>query len=131
MRAILGPLVVIAILVALWVFVIDRNPGGITDARYSQYQQLSAPKLLYSCTRKPTKEARVRKLRKCVSSGRSGCDQEAYDWGEATTEVTVDFVGNQGDSTYNDLLQEAKQFCARNIGDMGDGKFEVLKDSKD
>jgi hypothetical protein len=130
MRAIVGPLVVIASLVALWVFVIDRNPGDITDAKYSRYQQLGAPKLLYSCTRKPTEEARVRKMRACGKSGRAGCEQEAYDWAEATTETTVDFLGDQDDATYSDLLQKAKLSCARNIGDMGDGKIEVLKSSK-
>jgi hypothetical protein len=130
MRAIIGPLVVIGILVALWVFVIDRNPGGISDARYSRYQQLSAPKLLYSCTRKPTNDARVRKMRECASSGRAGCEQEAYDWGEAKSETTVDFVGKGDASTYNELLQGAKRACARNIGDMGDGKLKVLKSSE-
>ena len=127
MRAILGPVVVIGILVGLWVFVIDRNPGGMTDARYSQYRQLSSPKLLYSCTRKPTEEARLRKTRECTKSGRSGCDQEAYDWRESKVETTVDFLGGQGDSTPAELLQEAKRLCARNIGDMGDGQIEVLK----
>jgi hypothetical protein len=131
MRAIVGPLIVIGILVALWVFVIDRNPGGISDARYSKYQRLSAPKLLYSCTRRPTDEARLRKSRECMTSGRAGCEQEVYDWGEATIETTVDFIGNQGESTYSELLQKAKQQCARNIGDMGDGKIEVLKASED
>jgi hypothetical protein len=131
MRAIVGPLVVIAILAALWVFVIDRNHGGISDARYSHYQQLIAPKLLYSCTRKPTQEARLRKTRECSKSGRSGCEQEAYDWGESKTTTTVDFAGNQGDSTYNDLLQDAKRHCAMNVGDMGDGKIKVLEASED
>jgi hypothetical protein len=131
MRAIIGPLMVIAIIAALWVFVIDRNPGGISDAGYSQYQQLSAPKLLYSCTRKPTKEARVRKMRECANSGRSGCEQEAYDWGEAKTATTVDFAGNEEDSTYNDLLQDAKRRCATNVGDLGDGKLQVLEARED
>ncbi len=131
MRAIVGPLVVIGILVALWVYVIDRNPGGISDARYSRYQQLSAPKLLYSCTRKPTESARLRKMRECAQSGRAGCEQEAYDWAEGKIETTVDFMGNQGDSTYNDLMQQARQSCARDIRDMGEGKMKVLKASED
>ncbi len=130
MRAILGPLVVIGILVGLWVFVIDQNPGGLTDARYSQYQQLSAPKLLYSCTRKPTNEARLRKTRECTKAGRAGCEQEGHDWGESKVETTVDFVNGEEGSTEQDLLQEAKRYCTRNTGDMGDGQIEVLKSSE-
>jgi hypothetical protein len=130
MRAILGPLVVVAILAGLWFFVVDRNPGGISDARYSRYQQLSAPKLLYSCTRKPTNDARLRKMRECAQSGRSGCEQEAYDWGEAKTEVTIDFMGHEDASTYEELLQDARRRCGENHGDMGDGKLEVLEASK-
>ena len=131
MRAILGPLVVVAILVALWVFVIDRNPGGITDARYSKFTQLSAPKLLYSCTRKPTTAARTQKMRDCASSGRAGCEQEAYDWAEAKLATAVNFASSDGTSSYENLLRGAKVNCARTIGDMGDGKFEVLEAVKD
>jgi hypothetical protein len=127
MRALIGPLVVIGILAALWVFVIDKNPGGISDSRYTQFRQMSPPKLLFSCTRRPTPEALLRKSRKCSDTGRAGCEQEVYEWGEATIETTVDFLGGRGPGSYNLLLQEAKQKCTRNIGDMGDGKITVLE----
>ena len=130
MRAILGPLVVVAILAALWVFVIDKNPGDISDARYAKFTQLPAPKLLYSCTRKPTTAARTQKMRDCASSGRAGCEQEAYDWAEAKLDTTVDFASDDGTTSYENLLRDAKVHCARTIGDMGDGKFEVLKATK-
>lgn len=131
MRAIVGPLLIVALLVALWALFVRGNPGGITDARYSEFTQLAPPKLLYSCTRKPTPEALLRQARECAQSGRAGCDQKAYESGEAETETTVEFVGSQGESTYDELLQEAKQNCTETLGDMGDGKLKVLEAHED
>lgn len=127
MRAILGPLVIVGLLVALWAMFMRGNPGGISDSRYAQFSRLAPPKLLYSCTRKPTAETVTRKARECGASGRSGCDQEAYDWREASTETTVEFASGAGQSTYDELLREAKRNCATTRGSMGDGELKVLE----
>jgi hypothetical protein len=127
MRAIAGPVMIVALLIALWVLFVRGNPGGIPDAEYAKFKRLAPPKLLYSCTRKPTPEALMRQTRECAQSGRSGCDQKAYEAGEADIETTVEFVGGRGDSTYDELLQEAKRNCAEDRGDMGGGRLEVLE----
>ena len=131
MRAIVGPLVLVALLATLWVLYFSGNPGGISDARYSRFKQLAPPKVLYSCTRKPTSEALLRQVRECAQSGRSGCDQEAYESGEAAGETTVDFVGGAGTSTYDELLRDAMRKCAEDRGSMGSGKLTVLESTKD
>jgi hypothetical protein len=131
MRAIIGPLVLVALLVALWVLVVDVNPGGISDARYLKFQGLASPKLLYSCTRTPTPESLLRRTRECAQSGRGGCELEVYEAGETETAITVDFVGGRRTSTYDELLQEAKRNCAANRGDMGGGILKVLKADED
>jgi hypothetical protein len=131
MRPIVGPLVIVVLLAALWVLFVRGNPGGISDAKYSEFKQLAPPKLLYSCTRKPTSEALLRQARECAQSGRAGCDQEAYESGESQNATVVEFIGGRGTSTYNELLQDAKRNCAENIGDMGSGKLEVLEANTD
>jgi len=131
MRVIIGPLVIVLLLVALWVLFVRGNPGGISAAKYSEFKQLAPPKLLYSCTRKLTSEALVRQARECAASGRAGCDQKAYESGQAGNATVVEFVGGQGKSTFKELLQDAKRHCAENIGDMGSGKLEVLEANKD
>ncbi|MGB7741018.1 MAG: hypothetical protein WBM03_18055 [Steroidobacteraceae bacterium] len=127
MRRIVGPLVIVGLLAALWMLFLRGNPGGISDARYSEFKQLAPPKLLYSCTRKPTSEALLQQARECAQSGRAGCDQEAYESGEAENATVVEFVGGQRTSTFDELLRGAKRSCAENLGSMGDGKFEVLE----
>jgi hypothetical protein len=127
MKAIFGPLVIVALLVAVWAIFVRGNPGGISDARYAQFSRLGAPKLLYSCTRKPTSDAVTRKARECGKNGRSGCDQEAYDWREASTETTVEFASAAGQSTYDELLMDAKRNCAATNGSMGGGEMKVLE----
>jgi hypothetical protein len=69
----------------------------------------------------------LRKSRECSDSGRAGCDQEVYELGKSEVVTTVDIVGNQGTSTYEDLLRAARKKCAIAHGDMGNGKFEVLE----
>ncbi len=131
MRAIAGPLMIVALLVALWMLFVRGTPGGISDAKYEEFKRLAPPKLLYSCTRKPTPESLMRQTRECAQSGRSGCDQKAYESGEAETVTTVEFVGSRGESTYDEVLQEAKRNCAEDLGDMGGGKLEVLEAHQD
>ncbi len=127
MRAIFGPLVIVALLVAVWAIFVRGNPGGISDARYAQFSRLAPPKLLYTCTRKPTSAAVARKARECGKSGRSGCDQEAYDWREASTETTIEFASGAGQTTYDELLTDARRNCATTNGSMGDGELKVLE----
>jgi hypothetical protein len=127
MKAIIGPLVIVAILVAVWAIFARGNPGGISDARYARFERLPPPKLLYTCTRKPASEAVTSRERECARRGRSGCDLEAYEWREAHTETAVDFASGDGTSTYDDLLMDARRDCATNRGSMGEGEFKVLE----
>ncbi len=131
MRVILGPLVIVLFLVALWAVISHGNPGGISDAKYSEFNHLSPPKILYSCTRKPTRESLVRRQQECMQTGRAGCEENAYESGEARSETAVEFVAGPPTSSYDKLLQTARTNCATNIGDMGGGEFKVLEESKD
>lgn len=131
MRAIVGPLVIVALLVVLWMRFFGGNPGDISDAQYSRYKMLAPPKLLYSCTRKPTSDALLRQTRECANSGRSGCEQKAYESGEAETATIVEFVGGAGTSTYDELLRNARRKCAEDRGSMGDGILTVLESNED
>lgn len=130
MRAIFGPLVIVALLAAIWAMFFRGNPGGISDAKYGQFKQLAPPKLLYSCTRKPTPEALIQQTRDCAQSGRSGCDQIVYESVESQTRKTVEFVGGQGASSYDELLREARLDCAGEIAKVGSGTIEVLEAEK-
>lgn len=131
MRAVVGPLIVVGLLVTVWLHFFSGNPGGISDARYSAFSSIAPPKLLYACTRKPTSAELLRQARECVQSGRSGCEQMAYESGEAGSETTVDFVGGSGTSTYDELLRDAKRQCAEDRGSMGSGKLTVLESAGD
>jgi hypothetical protein len=131
MRAILGPLVIVVLLVALWFRYFGGNPGGISDAEYSKFKMLAPPKLLYSCTRKPTSDALLRLRKECAKSGRSGCEQKAYEFGESETATVVGFVGGQETSTYDELLRDARRKCAEDSGSMGNGVLTVLESNKD
>jgi hypothetical protein len=131
MRVILGPLVIVVFLVALWAVFSHGNPGGISDAKYSEFKHLAPPKILYSCTRKPTRESLVRRQKECMQTGRAGCEENAYEAGEAKSETDVEFAAGLPTSSYGKLLQTAMNVCARNVGGMGGGEFKVLEESKD
>jgi hypothetical protein len=130
MRAIVGPLVIVGLLVLLWMVFVRGNPGGLSDARYSQFKALAAPRILYSCARKPTPESVLQKTRECAQSGRAGCDENAYESGEAEVKTVVEFVGGDGTSTYDQLLRSARQDCGKNLGTLGGGTLTVLEASK-
>ena len=126
MRAVIGPLVIIGLLVAAWMFFM-RTPGGISEAQYAQFKQLAAPKLLYSCTRKPTQAYLIQQTRKCAASGRAGCEQESYDSAEKGTQTIVEFAGGTGSTTYEEVMRQAKVNCEKNQDNLGDGNFKVLE----
>ena len=130
MRKLVGPLVIVVFLAALWALFKGGNPGGISDAKYSEYRQLAPPKLLYSCTRSPSRETLVQRTRECMKSGRAGCDEEVNEWGAATTETTIEFAGGSPSSTYEQLLEESKQNCSTTVGSMGRGEIKVLESNK-
>jgi hypothetical protein len=52
------------------------------------------------------------------------------DKAEAGAETVVEFIGNPGTSTYDELLRDARHACGRNVGSMGGGKLEVLQADK-
>jgi len=131
MRAIVGPLVIVACLVALWLNFSPGKPDGISDAQYSQFKRMAPPKLLYSCTRKPTRESLVPQVKACARTGRAGCEEEINESSAAHAQTTVYFVGGTGDSTYSDLLRNAKSDCFANSGTMGRGEFKILESSED
>ena len=54
----------------------------------------------------------------------------AVDRVDDAAEVVSEVMKIAEKSIPRDLLQKAKHSCARNIGDMGDGKVEVLKSSE-
>ncbi len=65
-----------------------------------------------------------------MQTGRAGCEEKAYESGEMKSETDVEFVAGQRTSAYDNLLQNARQQCATNRGDMGGGEFKVLEASK-
>jgi hypothetical protein len=127
MRKIIGPLAIVAIVVALWEIFSPGKPDGITDAQYSQFRRLAPPKLLYSCTRKPSPESLVRQVRECARTGRAGCEQEVNESAARRAETTVYFVGGMGASTFSQLLQNAKRDCAAESATMGRGELVILE----
>jgi hypothetical protein len=129
-RSLIGPIVIVVFLAALWALITRGNPGGISDAKYSEFKQLPPPKLLYSCTRKPTRESLLRGQQECMQTGRAGCEEKAYESGAMKSETEVEFVAGPRTSGYENLLQKAKNQCATNRGDMGGGEFKVLEASK-
>jgi hypothetical protein len=130
MRAIFGPLVIVACLAGLWLYFSPGKPSGISDARYSQFERMPPPKILYSCTRKPTRESLLPQIRDCARTGRAGCEEEVSESAAARAETTVYFVGGTGDSTYSELLQNARRDCSAESGTMGRGEFKILESSK-
>jgi hypothetical protein len=130
MRAIRGPLLFVAAAVAIWAFFLRGNPGGISDARYARFQGASSPKVLFSCTRTPTRKAFITEERKCLKTGRSSCEAEIDDMVKAGTKVNVDFVAGDGTSTYDQLLREAKQTCSKAVGSEEVVEFRILEAEK-
>lgn len=130
MRFVIGPIVVLVFLFALWHLFSRGNPGGVSDAKYTEFKQLAPPRILYSCTRRPTRESLLQRQRECMDSGRAGCVEDASEWGEATTATTVEFVGGRENSAYDKLLEDARADCATNRGGMGNGEFQVLEANK-
>jgi hypothetical protein len=106
------------------------NPGGISDARYSQFKGASPPKALYSCTRTPARNSFLTQERECLATGRSSCDAKIDDLVKAGTKVNVDFVAGDGMSTYDQLLIEARHSCSKAFGSTGTVEFRVLEAEK-
>jgi hypothetical protein len=130
MRAIRGPLLFVAAAVAIWALFLRGNPGGISDARYAQFKGASPPKVLYSCTRTPTRKSFTREEKDCLKTGRSNCEAKIDDMVKAGTKVNVDFVAGDGISTYDQLLREAKQACHTAIGSEEVVEFRILEAAK-
>ena len=130
MRAIRGPLLFVAAAVAIWALFLRGNPGGISDARYARFQGASPPKVLFSCTRTPTRKAFITEERECLKTGRSNCEAKIDDMVKAGTKVNVDFVAGDGISTYDQLLREAKQTCNKAIGSEEVVEFRILEAEK-
>lgn len=126
-----GPLVIVVLLVALWALFVRGNPGGLSDAKYAAFKQLAPPKLLYSCTRKPSPEWLVQQTRECAQSGRAGCEEKVNESVEAATVTVVEFVGGRTASSYDELLRRARQDCGQGTGHLGSGKLVVLEAVKD
>jgi hypothetical protein len=130
MRALIGPLVIIGLIVGAWMLFADSAPAGMSDARYEHYRGLSAPKLLFSCTRKPTDAALLEKTRACAKMGRSGCEQNSYDSREEGTHTEVDFAGGSDAATYREILERARRNCESSQDKMTAGTFKVLESAE-
>jgi len=130
MRAIRGPLLFVAAAVAIWALFLRGNPGGISDARYAQYKGASPPKVLYSCTRTPTRKAFITEWRDCLKTGRSSCEARIDDMVKAGTKVNVDFVAGDRMSTYDQLLIEARRSCSKAYDSTEAVEFRILEAEK-
>jgi hypothetical protein len=130
MKVIRGLFVGALLAAALWLVFARGNPGGISDARYSEFKHLVPPKILYSCARKPSRESALQHERECLATGRAGCDLDVDKWVEAGAKTTVDFAAGSGKSSYDELLRDAKQYCAGSVENMGPGEFRVLEAGK-
>ena len=127
MKVIRALFVVALIAAALWVLVPHGKPSGISDVKYSRFERLPPPKLLYSCTRKPTRQSFSREQHACFDSGRVGCDEAVDKLIVAGTKTSVDFEASQGTSTYAELVEKAKRDCRMNINGMEPGEFVILE----
>ena len=130
MRVIPGLSVVAVSALALWTLFPRGNPGGLSDAKYSQFKRAAPPKLVYSCVRKPTRESFLREEKACLKTGRASCDEKVRELIEAGTRTEFDFVAGLGTSTYDTLLQEARRECSRTDGSTEPGEFKVLEADK-
>lgn len=127
MREILRLLLVVASVVTLgWLF-FWGNPGGISDVKYSEFKQARPPKLLYSCTRTPTRESFNPEVKACAKTGRSNCEAGIDDLVKKGTVTSVYFVAGKGTSTYDELLKEARRECAKTVGNTEQTEFEILE----
>ena len=124
MRSMLGPVFIIAVLVVIWGAFFRGNPGGISDALYSKYQSTASPKILYSCTTKPTRAAFLAEVRSCSNTGRTNCEDIIDGLVTAGTKTHVDFVSG---ASYDQLLNEARHGCAKRAGDAATIEFSVLE----
>ena len=127
MRVLPGLSVGIVSAAALWALFAHGNPGGMSDAKYSRFNSAAPPKLLYSCTRKPTRESLAPQRRACTDSGRAGCAEKVDEWVEAGSTTEVDFVAGSGTSTYDELLQTAKRKCNAHTANLESGEFDVIE----
>ena len=125
MKTISGPLVLAAFAITSWGLFLRGNPAGLTDANYSKFKNLSPPKLLYSCTRTPTREAFVSEVRECLKTGRSNCESEIDDLVKAGTKTEVEFVA--GESTYDQLLKEVRANCIMTSGRKETIEFRIIE----
>ena len=105
------------------------NPGGISDADYAAYKELSAPKFIYSCTRDARFSVQGAKLQlKCLQIEDLPKQIECMKQFENEIPVvsTSYIAGLAGGSNYNKMLLEAKEECENN----GDGEFDILDSEK-
>ena len=130
MRALFGPLVILGLIVGVWFLMTSRAPAGMTEARYERYQRLPGPKLLYSCTRKPTEAAVIKKARECAQSGRSNCEGNARESSRDDTQTVIEFAGGQGPGSYDELLKRARRNCESNTDALTSGTFKLLESAK-
>ncbi|MDR0577368.1 MAG: hypothetical protein LBI87_07500 [Candidatus Accumulibacter sp.] len=96
-------------------FSLWSNPGGVSDDFYKKYKELGAPKILYSCTED------LSRWSVCMKEGISAllkCRDKYPDEKLKYTETS--YVAGVGkDSSYNKLLNEAKDECK--------GEFKLLE----
>lgn len=130
MKRIAGPLVIVLLLVAIWRIVVHGNPGGISDEEYARYEALKAPKVLYSCTRQPSREWLTQQKRKCMDSGRADCEEDVDESSLAEPESVVDFAGGDATATYEGLVESLRQACMSARGHFAGGQFAVLESDK-
>jgi hypothetical protein len=102
------------------------NPGGISDEDYQKYQELGAPKILYSCTSTVDRRytlAGIKELEACIETedleNLMKCAEKTLHE-DLITDVKVAYVSGIGlGSTYNKLLTDAKKNC--------NGEFKILE----
>lgn len=98
------------------------NPGGISDSDYASYEELGAPKVLYSCTREGEMDF-VAYLQECTTLADPrealACSARIEREGKEPI-VDVGYSAGVGiGATYNSILQDAKADC--------DGVFKILE----
>ena len=97
------------------------NPGGISDDDYAKFEQLGAPKLLYSCTTTSDSNAMDQRIECLRNRSNDNCSESAFE--EARTKTIVGYAAGIGAmTTYNELLQDAEEKCT--------GVFEILVSGK-
>jgi len=109
------------------------NPGGISDADYAEYKELSAPKFLYTCTVDARfSAAGLKVMQKCLQIDDLPKQFECMDQFEDEIPIVItNYIARVGGgSTYNKMLIEAKEEC-ENIGDGATiGELEILDSEK-